>query len=99
MEPATINNAAEVVQTGSSWGVILYCVVVILIIYFLIVRPGKRRMAEYQKMINSLNIGDKVLAAGIFGVIKKIKETTIDVEIAKGVVVEVSKNAIAGVDK
>jgi len=78
---------------------ITYCVVVFAIIYFLIVRPSKRRMAEYQKMLNSLKVGNRVLAAGIYGVIKKIGETTIDVEIAKGVVVVVAKNAIANVEK
>ncbi|MBO4625806.1 MAG: preprotein translocase subunit YajC [Alphaproteobacteria bacterium] len=98
MEPLTDGvNAAT--QSGNAWGMIIYCAVVFGIIYFLIVRPGKRRMAEYQKMLNSLRVGDRVLAAGIYGVIKKIGETTIDVEIAKGVVVEVAKNAVANVEK
>ena len=56
-------------------------------------------MAEYQKMLDSLKVGNRVLAAGIYGTIKKVGETTIEVEIAKGVVVEVSKNAVAGVEK
>ena len=56
-------------------------------------------MAEYKKMLDSLNVGDRVLAAGIYGKIKKIGDTTIDVEIAKGVVVEVSKNAVVNVEK
>ena len=99
MEPVTIDSATVAAQQGSAWGMIIYCAVVFAIIYLLIVRPGKRRMAEYQKMLNSLKVGDRVLAAGIYGVIKKIGDTTIDVEIAKGVVVQVSKNAIANVEK
>ena len=41
-----------VVQTGAAapqngfWGMVLYCVVVFGIIYFLMVRPNKKRMAE-----------------------------------------------------
>lgn len=99
MEQATIDTALNTTQTGNMWGMILYCVVVFGIIYLLIVRPNKRRMAEYQKMLDSLKIGDRVLAAGIYGVIKKIGEKTISVEIAKGVTVDVAKNAVAGVDK
>ena len=99
MEPVTIDSAVNATQTGNAWGMIIYCVVVFAIIYILIVRPGKRRMAEYKKMLDSLAVGNRVLAAGIYGTIKKIGDTTIDVEIAKGVVVEVSKNAIAGVEK
>lgn len=99
MEPVTIDSVNAAAQTGNAWGMITYCVVVFAIIYFLIVRPSKRRMAEYQKMLNSLKVGNRVLAAGIYGVVKKIGETTIDVEIAKGVVVVVAKNAIANVEK
>lgn len=99
MEPGAIENVVNASQTGSVWGMVWYCIIVFAIIYFLIVRPNKRRMAEYQKMLDSLKVGNRVLAAGIYGVIKKIGESTIDVEIAKGVVVEVSKNAVAHVDK
>jgi len=99
MEPVTIDSVNAAAQTGSAWGMITYCVVVFAIIYFLIVRPSKRRMAEYQKMLNSLKVGNRVLAAGIYGVVKKIGETTVDVEVAKGVVIVVAKNAIANVEK
>lgn len=97
-EPVTIDSV-NAAQAGNTWGMVIYCVAVIAIIYLLIVRPNKRRMAEYQKMLDSLQVGNRVLAAGIYGTIKKIGETTVDVEIAKGVVIEVSKNAISGVDK
>ena len=99
MEQATTDAVTNTVQTGGSWGMILYCVVVFGIIYLLIVRPNKRRMAEYQKMLDSLKIGDHVLAAGIYGVIKEIGDKSIKVEIAKGVIVEAAKNAVAGVEK
>ena len=63
------------------------------------VRPNKRRMAEYQKMLDSVAVGNRVLAAGIYGTVKKVGDKTIEMEIAKGVVIEVSKNAIASVEK
>ena len=55
-------------------------------------------MAEYQKMLDSLQVGNRVMAAGIYGTIKKINEKTIEVEVAKGVVIEVAKNAVASVE-
>ena len=94
-----------VVQTGpvtapqnGFWGMVLYCVVVFGVIYLLMVRPNKKRMAEYQKMLDSLKPGNRVMAAGIYGTIKKVNEKSIDVEIAKGVVVEINKNAVASVE-
>lgn len=90
--------ATPVATQGSSLGMILYLCAVFAIIYFFMVRPNKKRMAEYQKMLDSLQVGNRVIAAGIYGEIKKINEKTIEVEIAKGVVVEVAKNAVAAVE-
>ena len=85
-------------QTGDWWGLLLYCLIIFAIIYIFMVRPNKKRMAEYQKMLDSLQVGNRVMAAGIYGVIKKINEKTIEMEVAKGVVIEVSKNAVASVE-
>ena len=89
---------APVAPQNGFWGMVMYIVVVFGIIYLFMVRPNKKRMAEYQKMLDSLQVGNRVMAAGIYGVIKKVNEKTIEVEIAKGVVVEVNKNAVASVE-
>ena len=49
-------------------------------------------------MIDSIKVGSRVLAAGIYGTVKKVNDNTLDVEIAKGVVVEINKNAVANVE-
>jgi len=91
------NNIVQTTPQGSSLGLIIYCIVIIGILYLFMIRPNKKRMAEYQKMLDGLKVGDRVLAAGIYGTIKKINEKTINVEVAKGVVIEVNKNAVANV--
>ena len=93
-----VQTAPAVAPQGSSWGMVLYLCAVVAIIYFFMVRPNKKRMAEYQKMLDSLQVGNRVMAAGIYGEIKKINEKTIEVEVAKGVVIEVAKNAVASVE-
>ncbi len=97
-ETAVVDNVAQTTPTWDWMGLLLYCVVVFAIIYIFMVRPNKKRMAEYQKMLDSLKVGNRVLAAGIYGTIKKINENTIEMEIAKGVVIEVNKNAVANVE-
>ncbi|MGI5845722.1 MAG: preprotein translocase subunit YajC [Alphaproteobacteria bacterium] len=92
----------DVVNTAPKndvWGLVIYCAIIFAIIYFLMILPNKRRMKEYQKMLDSLKVGNRVLAAGIYGTIKKINEKTIDLEVAKGVVIEVSKNAVANIEQ
>ncbi len=86
-------------QQGSVMGMIVYCLVIFGILYLFMIRPNKKRMAEYQKMLDSIKVGDRVLAAGIYGDVKKIKDKTIEMEIAKGVVIEVNKNAVAGIEQ
>lgn len=95
---ATIDTVSANPAQGQWWGMLLYCVIVFGIIYLFMVRPNKKRMAEYQKMLDAIKVGNRVLAAGIYGTVKKVNEKTIDVEIAKGVVVEISKNAVANVE-
>ena len=92
-------NVPMTAQQGSMWGMILYCVIIMAILYLFMIRPNKKRMAEYQKMLDSIKVGDRVLAAGIYGTVKKINEKTINLEVAKGVVIEVTKHAVAGVEE
>ncbi len=88
----------QVAQQPSSlfmWGYILF---ILAVLYLFMYRPNKKRMAEYKKMLDSIQVGNRVLAAGIYGTVKKVNEKSIDVEIAKGVVVEINKNAVANVE-
>ena len=94
-----IDTATQAAPQGSWTGLFIYCLLAFAIIYFFMIRPNKKRMAEYQKILESVKVGDRVLAAGIYGKVKKIGEKTLDLEIAKGVVIEVSKNAIVNVEK
>ena len=91
-------NIPATAQQGSMTLLITYCIVIMAILYFFMIRPNKKRMAEYQKMLDGIKVGNRVLAAGIYGTVKSINEKTINMEIAKGVVIEVNKNAIASVE-
>ena len=90
-------NPAVQAQSGT-WTMIIYCLFIIVVLYFFMIRPNKKRMAEYEKMLDSIKVGSRVLAAGMYGTVKKVNEKTIEVEIAKGVVVEMNKNAVANVE-
>ncbi len=97
---AVVETATTTAATTANdwWGMLIYCLIIFAIIYVFMVRPNKKRMAEYQKMLDSLKVGNRVLAAGIYGTIKKINEKSIEMEIADGVVIEVNKGAIANVE-
>ena len=92
-------NAPVVAEQGSIMGMIVYCLVIFGILYLFMIRPNRKRMSEYQKMLDSIQVGNRVLATGIYGKVKKVNEKTIEMEIAKGVVIEVNKNAVAGIEQ
>ena len=94
----TINTAIPSSQ-GNTWTLVIYCAVIFAVIYFLMILPNKRRMKEYQKMLASLKVGSRILfGGGIYGLVKKITDKNLEVEIAKGVIVEVPKQAVANVE-
>lgn len=94
----TVVGATDMAPKNDIWSLVIYCAIVFGIIYFLMVRPNRKRMSEYQKMLDSLKVGNRVMAAGIYGTIKKIHTDRIELEVSKGVVIEISRNAVAGIE-
>ena len=74
-------------------------IAIIAIFYFLIIRPQNKKQKETQKMLSALKKGDKVVTiGGIHGTIQSVKEITVIVKVDDGVKLEISRNAISGVE-
>ena len=74
-------------------------VVVILGIYYIFSRKNMKRQQQYfEKLHAELQVGKRIVCAnGLYGTVKKVDEEKVDVEIAKGVVITVSRFAISEV--
>jgi len=73
---------------------------IFIIMYFVMIRPQKKRQEQQQKLIGSLKTGDRVVTnAGIHGLISNVKETTVLVKVADNVKIEIDKTAITNVLK
>ncbi|MER7556523.1 preprotein translocase subunit YajC [Nocardioides sp. NPDC126508] len=73
-------------------------IVIIVLFYFLLIRPQQKRAKQARELQLNLQPGDRVmLTAGVFGTVTEVEETTtnIKVEIADGVVVQVVRQAVA----
>ncbi len=71
-----------------------------LILYFMIIRPQRKRQQERQKMLDGLKKGDKVITSGgIHGTIAGLDDKIAVVEIADKIKVKVERGSIAGVTK
>jgi preprotein translocase subunit YajC len=87
-------------QTQTPNPMISFAPIVILgvIFYLLIFMPMRKRQKKVESMIAALKNGDRVItSSGIYGVIAGIKDKTFILKIADQVKIEVTKNAIAGI--
>ena len=68
--------------------------------YFVMIRPQKKRQQDQQRLISSVKTGDRVVTnAGIHGLIANVKETTVIVKVADNVKLEMEKTAVTNVVK
>ena len=67
----------------------------ILIFYFFIIRPQRKRDKQHNNMIAGINRGDQIVTIGGFlGTVREVREDTFQIEIAEGVRVRILKSAV-----
>ncbi|GAV19120.1 preprotein translocase subunit YajC [Mariprofundus micogutta] len=70
---------------------------IMVIFYFLLIRPQQKKLKDHRNMVDSLKKGDKVMTGGgIYGRITAVNDDTVKVEIASGVIIKVSRDTVAG---
>ncbi|MDF7797936.1 preprotein translocase subunit YajC [Pontiellaceae bacterium B1224] len=100
--PLTIAQAeaAPAATTGQSspFGMIGMMAILFAIMYFMMIRPQKRKEKERKEMINAVKSGERVLlTSGIIGEIVNVKESTLVVRIAENTKIECVRAAISQV--
>ena len=72
----------------------------IVMFYFLAIRPQQRQRKELAARVAALQAGDKVVtAAGIHGIVHNVKEHTVMIKVAEGIMIEFDKPAISTIHK
>jgi len=75
-------------------------ILLVILFYFMLIRPQQKRQKEHQKLIEAVKTGDKVItSSGIHGLVANVKERTILVKVADNVKIEFDKAAITAVDR
>ena len=70
---------------------------ILAIFYFIILLPMRRRQKKIQDFQSELKVGDKVVTtSGIYGVIAKIDDRSVYIQVADKVRIEISRAAIGG---
>ncbi len=90
------NAAAEGAPAGGGLMSFLPFILIIVVLWFLMIMPQRKRQKETQKMLNELQPKEKVVTiGGILGTVVKVKSDSVVLKIGKETELEVRKNAIA----
>lgn len=67
--------AEETTQQASPWGSLIFFGLIFVAMYFLLLRPQRRRMRESQQLQRDLSVDDEVvLSSGLIGFVTALEE-------------------------
>jgi preprotein translocase subunit YajC len=90
--------AAAGAEAPPAWIQWLPIVGMILIFWFLIIRPQMKRQKEHQEKVAGLKKGDQVVTAGgLVGKVAKVDDNYVELDLAQGVRVKAVKSTIGDI--
>jgi len=90
----TVFAATPTSQGPSAIGFLLPIFILVLM-YFILIRPQSKKLKEHKEMITTLKIGDEVsTSGGIYGKILKVGESYVLLKISDNVEFKLQKNAV-----
>ena len=93
----TGGEAGAAAQQGSLMGMLFPLAIFVLIFYFFIIRPQRKRDKQQKNMIDSIARGDQIITiGGFYGTVREVRDDSFQIEIAEGVRVTILKSAVQG---
>ena len=75
---------------------IIFVVLLFAMMYFLMIRPQRKRQKEHQELMSELKKGDRVITAGgIYGQIESTSEDSVVLKIESGATIRIARGSIA----
>ena len=82
-------------QGGGSWSFLIMILLMFVVMWLFMIRPQQKKQKEMDKFRKELQKGDKIVTiGGIYGTVKEIRDTTVDIEISQGVSIRVDKASL-----
>ena len=80
---------------GGNLTFLIMMVAIFIVLYFLMIRPQKKRQKELKEYRDSLKKGEKVITAGgIYGTVAEVKENFVLLEVDTNVKIRVDKSTL-----
>jgi preprotein translocase subunit YajC len=82
---------------GTLVSFVLPMVFMVVIFYFLLIRPQQKKAKEHKALLDNLKKGDRIITSGgLIGTIVNIDDQLVNVEVADKVRIEIGRPYIAG---
>jgi preprotein translocase subunit YajC len=95
---AFAEGAPAAAPAGDPMTGMLFFVGMIVIFYFLLIRPQQKRAKEHKKMVEAIGKGDEIVTnGGVLGKIIEVGEQYLTIEIASNVQIKVQRHAVSTV--
>lgn len=79
-------------------GTLIPFVLIILVFWFLVIRPARKRQRDMSQIQSSVSIGAEVmLGSGIYGTVVGVEDDTVRIEVAPGTAIRVARQAVVRV--
>ena len=97
--PVDTGTDGEESDTGSFatsiWPMLIFIVLLFAMMYFVMIRPQRRRQREHQEFVEQLHRGDKVVTSGgIYGEIESVSDENVVLRIESGGTMRIAKSSI-----
>jgi len=80
---------------GGGYESLILIVLMFGVLYFLMSRPQMKRAKEHKTMIEALQKGDEVIAAGgVLGRVTRINENYVTLEVSSNVEIQIQRSAV-----
>jgi preprotein translocase subunit YajC len=87
--------AQAAVPGGADLMSMLPIILMFIVLYFVMIRPQMKRAKEHKAMVEALQKGDEVIAAGgVLGKVTKVADNYVTIEISNNVEIRVQRPAV-----
>ena len=83
------------IEWQTLWPLILFAGVLLLMFWFIVMRPMQQQRQRQRQLITDLSEGERIVTAGgIHGKIVALRENDMDLEVADGCVITFDRRAV-----
>ena len=77
------------------WPMLIFVVLLFAMMYFVMIRPQRKRQRDHQDFVEQLHRGDRVVTAGgIYGEVETVSEDSVVLKVESGATMRISKGSI-----